>query len=235
MFEQVAVTGSTNADLLARANQGAPEGLWLRADTQNAGRGRLGRNWISPAGNLFASCIVRLKPSDPAAATLAFVAAVAVHKSLSKLSPFSVAQIKWPNDLLSMAGQKLCGILLERSNDAVIVGIGVNLAFEPEGTGRPVTSIAALGIPPPAPQEFVEILAQDFAETLLQWRTFGPAVIFSDWTDRAHPVGTALNVQLPDGESLSGIYDGLTGDGALMLRLADGAIRVIHAADVFLV
>ncbi len=235
MFEQVAVTGSTNADLLLRANQGAPEGLWLRADTQNAGRGRLGRNWISPAGNLFASSIVRLKPSDPAAATLAFVAAVAVHKSLSKLSPFSVAQIKWPNDLLSLAGQKLCGILLERSNDAVVAGFGVNLSFQPEGTGRPVTSIAMLGIPPPAPQEFVEILAQDFAETLLQWRTFGSAVILSDWKDRAHPIGTTLNVQLPDGESLSGIYDGLMDDGALMLRLADGAIRVIHAADVFLV
>jgi BirA family transcriptional regulator, biotin operon repressor / biotin---[acetyl-CoA-carboxylase] ligase len=229
------VTGSTNADLLLRANQGAPEGLWLRADSQNAGRGRMGRHWVSPAGNLCASSIIRLKYSDPAASSLAFVAAVAVHKSLSKLSPFSVAQIKWPNDLLSMTGDKLCGILLERANDAVVVGIGVNLAYRPEGTGRPVTCIAMLGLPPPAPQEFAEILAQDFAETLLQWRTYGPAVIFADWKDRAHPVGTALNVQLPDGAVFCGIYDGITEEGALMLRLADGDIRVIHAADVFLV
>jgi BirA family transcriptional regulator, biotin operon repressor / biotin---[acetyl-CoA-carboxylase] ligase len=207
----------------------------LRADAQQSGRGRMGRDWVSPSGNLYASTIVRLQAGDPAAVSLGFVAAVAVHQALSKLSPFGFAQIKWPNDILSNAGEKLCGILLERSGDAVIVGIGANLMSYPEGFDRPVTSVAALGITAPAPQEFVEILADDFAQILTRWRIYGTAPIFVDWQNRAYSVGTQLHGILPDGQQFNGCYDGLGEDGALMLRLADGAIRAIHAADVFLV
>ena len=209
--------------------------MWLRADVQQTGRGRMGRQWESPPGNLFASTIIRLQPNDPAAASLAFVAAVAAHKAISKLSPFAIAQIKWPNDLLSLDGQKFCGILLERCDDAVVAGFGVNLAHHPEGLDRPVTSIAAMGLIVPTPQEFLEILAADFAASMLQWRTYGTAAIFTDWQNRAHPIGTMLTGQLPNGDAFDGAYAGLSDDGALMLRLADGAIRVIHAADVFLV
>ena len=195
----------------------------------------MGRQWESPPGNLFASTIIRLQPNDPAAASLAFVAAVAAHKAISKLSPFAIAQIKWPNDLLSLDGHKFCGILLERCDDAVVAGFGVNLAHHPEGLDRPVTSIAAMGLIVPTPQEFLEILAADFAASMLQWRTYGTAAIFTDWQNRAHPIGTMLTGQLPNGDAFGGAYTGLSDDGALMLRLADGAIRVIHAADVFLV
>ncbi len=195
----------------------------------------MGRAWISPPGNLFASTILRLQPNDPPPSTLAFVAAVAAHKAISKLSPFAIAQIKWPNDLLSLAGQKFGGILLERAGDAVITGFGVNLAHYPEGIDRPVTSVAALGLIAPAPQEFVEILAADFAATILQWRTYGTGAIFADWQNRAHPAGSMLSGHLPNGETFAGAFAGLSDDGALMLRLADDAIRVIHAADVFLV
>ncbi len=195
----------------------------------------MGRDWVSPSGNLYTSTIVRLQSGDPAAVSLGFVAAVAVHRALSKLSPFSFAQIKWPNDILSNAGEKLSGILLERSGDVVIVGIGVNLMSFPEGLDRPVTSVAALGLAAPAPQEFVEILADDFAQILTRWRIYGTAPIFADWQDRAHPMGTKLHGILPDGKQFDGFYDGLGDDGALMLRLADGSIRAIHAADVFLV
>jgi BirA family transcriptional regulator, biotin operon repressor / biotin---[acetyl-CoA-carboxylase] ligase len=229
------LTGSTNADLLERAKQGAPEGLWLRADAQQSGKGRMGRQWDSQTGNLLASTIIRLLPSDPAATSLAFVAAVAAHKAVSKLSPFAIAQIKWPNDLLSLDGKKFCGILLERADSAVVAGIGVNLAYHPEGLDRPVTSIAALGLVVPSPQEFLEILAADFAATLLQWRTYGAVGIFNDWLQRAHPIGSLIAGQLPNSEVFEGAFDGLSDDGALMLRLADGSIRVIHAGDVFLV
>jgi BirA family transcriptional regulator, biotin operon repressor / biotin---[acetyl-CoA-carboxylase] ligase len=207
----------------------------LRADAQQSGRGRMGRDWMSPSGNLYASTIVRLRGDDPPAVSLGFVAAAALHRALSKLSPFNFAQIKWPNDILSNAGEKLCGILLERSGDAVIVGFGVNLMSHPEGLDRPVTSVAALGIIAPASQEFVEILADEFTQILTRWRIYGTAPIFADWQDRAHPIGTKLHGILPDGQQFDGFYDGLVGDGALMLRLADGSIRAIHAADVFLV
>jgi BirA family biotin operon repressor/biotin-[acetyl-CoA-carboxylase] ligase len=220
---------------LLRADDGAPEGLWLRADNQVAGKGRLGRTWISPIGNLYASTIVRLKQNDPGAATLAFVAAVATYNAISKLSPFPFVQLKWPNDILSVAGEKLCGILLERSGDAVVVGIGINLAYCPENTERRVTSIAALGLIVPAPQEFLEILAEEFSATLDNWRIFGAAAVLRDWQIRAHPEGTRLTAELPNGEKFIGTFQGLDGYGAMMLRLADGNIRVIHAADVFIV
>jgi BirA family transcriptional regulator, biotin operon repressor / biotin---[acetyl-CoA-carboxylase] ligase len=111
----------------------------------------------------------------------------------------------------------------------------MNLAFHPESLDRPVTSIAAMGLPVPHAQEFLEILADDFASTLLQWRSYGTAAIFADWQKRSHRVGTQISGQLPSGENFSGSFAGLADDGALLLRLADGAIRVIHAADVFLV
>jgi BirA family transcriptional regulator, biotin operon repressor / biotin---[acetyl-CoA-carboxylase] ligase len=195
----------------------------------------MGRDWESPAGNVYVSTILRIKPGDPPAPTLAFLAAVAVYRTLTDLAPDIALQIKWPNDILSGDGAKLSGMLLERSGDAVIVGIGVNLAHHPEGLPRPVTSLAALGENPPQPQAFVEQLASHFAALVGQWRIYGLDSILSAWRQFAHPVGTALTVNLPDGESLQGEYDGLGEDGALKLRLADGSIRAIHAADVFLV
>jgi BirA family transcriptional regulator, biotin operon repressor / biotin---[acetyl-CoA-carboxylase] ligase len=178
---------------------------------------------------------MRLQPTDPPAPTLAFVAAVAVYKAIKISTPTVGLQIKWPNDLLSLGGEKLCGMLLERKDDAIIVGIGANLVHAPQGTGRAVTSIAGLGATPMLPQPFVELLAKIFTDQLVIWRTYGAEAIFNAWKDRAHPVGTAITAQLPGGEQLIGSYDGLTSEGALMLRLADGEIRAIHAADVFLV
>ncbi|MBM3929212.1 MAG: biotin--[acetyl-CoA-carboxylase] ligase, partial [Sphingomonadales bacterium] len=141
----VAETGSTNADLLAAARSGAAEGRWLRAVQQSAGRGRQGRIWQSAPGNLYASTIVRLRPHDPPAATLALVAAVALDDALGLLCPsLRVAgrlAIKWPNDLL-LDGAKLVGILLERADDAVVIGFGVNCTHHPALPDRPTTSLS---------------------------------------------------------------------------------------------
>jgi BirA family transcriptional regulator, biotin operon repressor / biotin---[acetyl-CoA-carboxylase] ligase len=90
--------------LLARVREGAPEGLWLRADAQDGGRGRQGRHWESPAGNLFASTIVRLHSSDPEAATLAFVAGLAAFDTIRLIAADIAIQIKWPNDVWDIAG-----------------------------------------------------------------------------------------------------------------------------------
>ncbi|HEY0627063.1 MAG TPA: biotin--[acetyl-CoA-carboxylase] ligase [Allosphingosinicella sp.] len=229
MIRTVEETGSTNDDMAALARGGAAEGLWLRAERQTGGRGRQGRGWQSPPGNLFASTLVRLQPHDPPAPTLALVAAVALHESLSIAASGPQFIIKWPNDLL-VDGAKLSGILLERADDAVIIGIGVNLAFHPEGLGRPVTSVAALVGAAPEPAAFLEILAESFAQWLSRWRTEGLEPIRGRWLAHAHPLGTALST--PEGE---GMFDGLDESGALRLRLADGASRVIHAGDVFLI
>jgi BirA family biotin operon repressor/biotin-[acetyl-CoA-carboxylase] ligase len=222
----VAETGSTNDDVAALALEGALEGLWLRADCQTGGRGRQGKVWVSVPGNLYASTLVRLREEDPAAPTLALVAAVALHETLSIYAPAAI--IKWPNDLM-FGGAKLAGILLERHGDSVVVGFGVNLASHPEGLDRLATSLRALGGLAPEPAPFLEILARSHSRWVARWRDEGFAPIREAWLAAAHPLGSALSTS--DG---SGLFDGLDHEGALRLRLADGSVRIIHAGDVFL-
>ena len=271
----VAETGSTNADMLAAAKTGAAEGMWLRAERQTAGRGRLGRPWMSPVGNLYASTLVRLRATDPAAATLALVAGVAVEEAVSvfvgsrrphpglvpgfgvpqprrieaqpaflaaRWTPEQVRgdggdaasglQLKWPNDLL-LGTAKLAGILLERVDDAVVIGVGANLAYHPDLPDRPTTSLAVHGVEVAA-AAFLDTLAETFARWLSRWRGEGIAPVRARWLERAHPVGAALTARLPDGTAIDGLFDGLDADGALILRLGGGERRVIHAGDVFL-
>jgi BirA family biotin operon repressor/biotin-[acetyl-CoA-carboxylase] ligase len=222
--------------MLMLAATGIAEGLWLRAECQTSGRGRQGRAWSSPAGNLYASTLVRLRPNDPQPATLALVAAVALQEVAHAYLPSASGQdaiLKWPNDLL-LDGAKLSGILLERADDAVVIGIGVNLAHHPTDTERLATSLAAHGAKPD-PADFIETLASAFARWLGIWRVEGLGPIRARWLERAHVPGTALTARLPDGSAIDGLFAGLDGEGALILRLADGATRVIHAADVFLI
>lgn len=219
--------------MIALAAAGAGEGLWLRARTQTAGRGRQGRDWVSPPGNLYASTIVRLRPRDPAAPTLALVAAVALDEIVGAYADPARLALKWPNDLM-LDGAKLSGILLERTGDAVVIGIGVNLAHHPVLPDRVVTSLAAAGFGAPDPAELLIGLAEAFARWLAVWRQDGIAAVRARWLARAHPRGTALSVRAPEGAPVDGLFDGLDESGALRLKLADGTVRIVHAGDVFM-
>jgi BirA family biotin operon repressor/biotin-[acetyl-CoA-carboxylase] ligase len=222
MIRTVAETGSTNDDVAALAREGAFEGLWLRADRQTGGKGRQGRAWASPSGNLHASTLVRLQPEDPPAPGLALVAAVALHETVRPHAPD--ARIKWPNDL-TIGGAKLAGILLERQSEAVIIGFGVNLAHRPQDLDRAAASLGGeIG-----PDAFLRRLAADFEAWLRRWRSEGLAPVRTAWLAAAHPPGTPLATA-----DAKGVFDGLDESGALRLRLPDGALRVIHAGDVFL-
>ena len=204
------------------AREGAAEGLWLRAERQTGGKGRRGRAWLSPPGNLYASTLIRLAPGDPPAPTLALVAAVALHEAVRPYAPNVL--IKWPNDLL-VDGAKLAGILLEREGEAVIAGFGVNLANHPHDLDRPADDLAGQV----APATFLAAFAPIFAAWLSRWRDEGLVPVRAAWLAAAHPVGTPLT----SGE-VSGRFDGLDETGALRLRLEDGSLRVVHAGDVFL-
>ena len=229
----VAETGSTNADLLARLGNGAPllEGHWLIADRQNQGRGRQGRAWFDGHGNFMGSTVVRALAGDPPLHTLALVAGLALMEAVGPRLPDQVrATLKWPNDLM-IGPAKLAGILLERSGDAVVVGIGVNLARAPAVEGRETVALSNFG-PAPDRDLFAADLARAFAADLFRWRHYGLAPVIARWQSVAHPPGTPLLVGEPGEVPLAGTFAGLDSDGALRLRLADGTTRSIHAGEV---
>jgi BirA family biotin operon repressor/biotin-[acetyl-CoA-carboxylase] ligase len=231
----IAETGSTNADLAAalRAGERVSEGDWIVADRQRAGRGRQGREWFDGAGNFMGSTVARPGPGDPPAPTLALLAGLALYETVSPLlADPSALSLKWPNDLL-IGRAKLAGILLEREGDAVVIGIGVNLAAAPEVADRETIALAALG-PAPERDAFAEALASAFDRELERWRTVGIEPLLRRWQAAAHPPGSALNVHEPGGATVAGTFAGLAPDGSLRLRLEDGTVRPIHAGDVSL-
>jgi BirA family biotin operon repressor/biotin-[acetyl-CoA-carboxylase] ligase len=235
LISVVPETGSTNADLLARlaAGERVAEGDWLVADRQWLGRGRQGRVWLDAPGNFMGSTVVHVSPQDPTPASLSFVAALAVYETvLSRLGNPRELELKWPNDVL-LGADKFCGLLLEREGPAVVIGIGVNLAAAPQLSERRARALAELG-PAPDRDAFAADLAARFDLELGRWRQYGLEPILNRWLAAAHPPGTPLTVHEPNGASVSGAFAGLERDGALRLRLADGAVRVIHAGDVML-
>ncbi len=233
MIESVPETGSTNADLADRLRAGefVSEGAWLIADRQTAGKGRLGRTWFDGHGNFMGSTVVRPGSGDPPPASLALLCGLALHEVVSPLIPSRPAAVlKWPNDLM-IGPAKLAGILLERVGEAVIVGIGVNLAKAPQIDGRATVSLASFGLPPDR-DHFAAALARQVELELECWRSFGLDNLIRRWLAAAHPIGTPLAVGEPGEVPLEGQFAGLTADGALQLRLADGSARVIHAGEV---
>ncbi|WP_345170224.1 biotin--[acetyl-CoA-carboxylase] ligase [Sphingomonas daechungensis] len=221
MVEQ---TGSTNADLLADAN--AIEGDWLVAMTQEAGRGRQGREWVSEAGNFFGSTLVRLGQGDPPPQSLSLAAGLALIEAVDIAVPDQPLMLKWPNDLM-LGTAKLAGILLERSAERVVVGFGLNLASAPKLEGRDAAALNGALLP----QAFAPLLAGSFARMLTLWRSSTPDVFSRAWLARAHPIGTRLTVHSSSEEKVNGIFDGIEPDGALRLR-RNGDVDVIRAGDV---
>ncbi|BBC73018.1 biotin--[acetyl-CoA-carboxylase] ligase [Altererythrobacter sp. B11] len=232
-FEIVRETGSTNADLLARIRSGnaPPEGFWLIADAQVAGRGRQGRNWLDAPGNFMGSTVVHLGPDQPPPASLSFAAALALYETIIEVlgRPVGVT-LKWPNDVL-IGGAKFSGILLEREGAHAVIGIGVNLSAAPDIAGRSTRSLAQSG-PAPDRDAFARVLALQMDRELARWREFGLAPLLERWLAAAHPAGAPLSVHDSSGVRLSGHFAGVTDDGALRLSLANGEVRVIHAGDV---
>jgi BirA family biotin operon repressor/biotin-[acetyl-CoA-carboxylase] ligase len=210
------------------------EGHWLVADRQTSGRGRAGRVWSDGFGNFMGSTAAVLRHSDGPPQTLALVAGVAAHRALMAVLPgLAGLALKWPNDLM-VGPAKLGGILLERQGEVVVVGIGVNLAEAPEVPDRATVSLAALGLEA-ARDVFASSLAESWAEALDLWHRDGWPALREEWLARAHPVGTLFGVNHASEGKLIGAYAGLDADGAVLLRLADGAVRAIHAGDVELV
>lgn len=230
---------STNEEACRLARGGAAHGTVVWARRQMAGRGRRGRSWESPEGNLY--CSLLLRPPCPAAqaAQLTFVAALALGAALDDMLPDSVEmRYKWPNDVL-LDGRKVAGILLESAGagggavDWLVVGIGVNVAHHPEVTdGYPATSLHAAGAPREEPEALLRRLVAQFAPWYERWQRDGIGPVRAAWLARAARIGETVEVRLPD-RSLTGRFVGLDEGGALLLGLPDGTRTAVPAGDVF--
>jgi BirA family biotin operon repressor/biotin-[acetyl-CoA-carboxylase] ligase len=211
--------------------------VWIRADRQSAGRGRRGRAWQSPAGNLAATLLLR--PDKPAGvcAQLSFVAAIAAAETVSRIVPAADTRVKWPNDILA-DGRKIAGILLESASGRgavpawLAIGIGINLGSFPEDVEVPAISAAALGAMPPAPHDALTQLAGSFAKWYDIWRAQGFAPVRDAWLARAAKLGSRVTARLAT-KDVSGVFEGIDETGALILRVGAGRTRLIAAGDVF--
>ena len=232
-IEQVAEIDSTNEACRLRALAGEAAGLVIRADRQTAGRGRRGRNWASPQGNLYTSILLRPQRPASESAALGFAAVTAIGDVAEALLPAGTrVQHKWPNDLL-IDGSKASGILLEAQPGFVVLGIGVNIASHPADTPYPETDLVAAGTAPIAPQALLDRLLTAFAQLYDSWERAGFAALLPAWRRRAAGLGETIEVRL-ERETLSGTFRDLEPDGTMRLGLSDGTERRIAAGDVYL-
>jgi BirA family biotin operon repressor/biotin-[acetyl-CoA-carboxylase] ligase len=229
--------GSTNDEARRLAAEGAPDGTVVWARSQNAGRGRYGRSWSSPPGNLYVSLLLRPACPPATALQLGFVAAVALGEALDRRVAAAALAFKWPNDVL-LDCRKIAGILLESATGAggaldwLIVGMGVNLASFPAGTAFPATSLANDGYPAPAPAEVLADLVAAFAAWRARWVKEGFGPVRQAWLGRAYRRGQAIEVRL-ERERTTGVFAGLDDSGALVLEPAGGPRRLVSFGEVF--
>ena len=224
-FERI---DSTNAEARRLAEAGERGPLWIVADEQTGGRGRLGRSWISEPGNFYGTFLFAIEADPGVAAQVSFVTALAVHDLVVKLLPDEVPLIKWPNDVL-LRGAKFCGLLAEVVAPSVVaLGCGINIAHAPKTTPYPVTALGhGLTV-----ESILQELDASLANRLKLWdEGRGFAAIRDAWMARAVGVSGAAAAPL-GGREILGIFKGLADDGALILELADGSQKPIHAGEV---
>jgi BirA family biotin operon repressor/biotin-[acetyl-CoA-carboxylase] ligase len=212
---------------LARA--GAPDGTVVVARRQTAGRGRQGRAWFSPEGNLHATVLLRAALPSARLTEPGFVAAIAVADAVDAALGVPRARLKWPNDVL-VDGAKVAGILVELLDDGdVLIGIGMNIRHVPDQVPYPATSLFALGAANDAESALARLL-DALAAGLTRWRTEGFAATRRSWLARGPAPGEPLRLRLGQ-RDVEGPFAGLDSDGALLL--ADGAgTRRIVAGEV---
>ena len=240
-IEVVESTGSTNADLLARAQQGAPEGTVLAAEEQRAGRGRMGRAWTAPPRAALTFSLL-LKPAVPPARRgwLPLLTGVAVAEAVTKATGVETG-LKWPNDLLA-ADAKLAGILAEAAGDAVVVGIGLNVSTEPaefpspRPGALPATSLRAVGATALNREDILLAILDGFERWYRAWQQAGGdpdrSGLRPEYTRLSATIGRTVRAELPGGQALSGPAVGVDSDGRLLVRVSSGSEVAVAAGDV---
>jgi len=227
------IIGSTNVEARKLAEGGAAAWSVVWAKTQTNGRGRAGKDWYSPVGNLYMSVILRPEAVTENLPQLSFVTAVAVQKALDFLR-YPVT-FKWPNDIL-LNGKKVAGILLESgmtdSKRWLVIGLGINVKEFPKDADYPATSICAedeeIKV---SPEQMLEEVIKSLAKEIDTWEREGFASVRKAWLKSAVGIGRPINMKLP-GEIAAGIFDSLDESGNLLLKV-EGRVRKISAGELF--
>jgi len=231
---------STNAEARRRADDGETGPLWITAASQNAGRGRRGRDWVSKPGNLFASLLIGFPVPLTTASQLSFVASLAIYDAAASLLPAnSPLEVKWPNDIL-LAGNKLAGILIETipCNDKALtllaIGCGVNLDHAPAQTAYGATWLNAHSAEKTEPDQFLKALDHKMKSWLDIWQNGqGFDLITKAWQQKTRHIGKTVSITSAN-KTTTGTFLCLAADGALVIQLADGRQKHFHAGDVSL-
>lgn len=251
----VAETGSTNADLIESARAGAPEGTVLVAELQNAGRGRLGRQWVSAPGAALTFSVLLRPTAVPQAAKswLPLLTGVAVAAGVRGETGLDVC-LKWPNDVVAAGGTrpgglgKLAGILAEQAAGAVVVGIGLNVETTPvlaavgAATAGPTAalapaSLASMGATGVDRTSLLAAILREFEHWYLRWAggaTPGDADacgLRAEYLRSCSTVGRDVRVELPGGGVLSGRACDVDTSGRLLVAGPDG-VEAVSAGDV---
>jgi len=236
LIEHDSVT-STNDVARELAAKGAAEGTMVTARKQSAGRGRRGKMWASPVGNLYMSCVMRPVCTPVEATQLGFVAAVALWDAICDIDyPGIPLKLKWPNDVL-LDGRKVSGILLESATadggrvDWVVIGIGVNTSHHPEDSAWPAGDLRQTR-DQPNPDDLLPFVARHLVDYYHVWQRDGFAPIRHLWLEETY-FAPGQRVTIGRGETaVSGLFETLDETGALVLRLDNGNRAVVSYGEV---
>lgn len=231
----VGETGSTNADAMRLALKGEGLPLWVIADRQTAGRGRAGRSWVSPKGNLYASLAICCAAPIEKAGQLSLVAGISLFdavRATTALAPDAGLRLKWPNDIL-LGTAKMGGILVESTSARgspgflAVLGFGVNIDNAPDDLGRGVTALSRHSAAPTA-AVLLETLAGQIPRWLGIWNGGADFVaVRRAWMERAGPIGEPISVNAIKGP-ISGTYQGLSETGALLAKIGEEIHEISH-------
>lgn len=228
---------STNAALLEIAKQSDASGHVCLAESQHAGRGRRGRQWVSPlGGNLYLSLLWRFQAGAATLAGLSLAVAVAVMRVLHETGLES-AVLKWPNDIL-LDGKKLAGILLELAGEAsgpcsVVLGLGLNISAPQTRMSvvdQPWTDLASSLGKLPSRNQLAAKLLEQLVCTLRQFESQGLNPFLDEWAQWDALAGHEVRLDLPTG-AVIGIARGVDENGALLIA-RDGELQRYHSGEV---
>ena len=235
IFDQI---DSTNEEA-KRLEQAKVEGefvIWSKS--QAKGKGRLGRKWVSPIGNLYLSLLLRPKYDVTTSSQISFVVAVAVGEMIAKFAHSQVAiSYKWPNDIL-LNDKKIAGILLESSIkmhngflDWLVVGIGLNVVSSPEQMPYPTSSLQEQNIEIDL-NKIVDELMKSFSYWYSLWQNQGFDIIRTKWLERGKALGEVITVSVGK-DRISGVFEDITLDGCIKLILPGGQACFVSSGEVF--